>query len=481
MRVRPDIAILLLCLIGMTAGAVLFGGPISIILALVVSVAIATIVTWRTINTIRSGYTRTHFQIAQQLRELDKSDHTGMVMVDTINEISSLVSAINNHLTKEQDKVTQKTREIRELRICRDTAEFELKHLKSVIFSIAEGVMISDQKGNLVLANRKAQDIFNFIFDNNGPEPIEDVINNDDIISLVSESNYKDNAYIELTRQVEFKTTDGLRRSYKLVCWPVYDALDSRIGQVIVSYDITTEHEIQLMKDDIISSISHELKTPLAAIRAYAEMVSNGEYDDKNSPESMAAIIENQAKRLAGMIDDILYLSRIENGAVMLMPQSFNINKLLDETMLTIKPMAKEHNIEVITEYSKESLDCYGDNELLYHAVVNLITNAIKYSNPGGRVTIKSFENNKTITIEISDNGIGIPSKHLGRIFDKFYRVPGSNNIKGTGLGLNLTKRVVEEIHKGFITVSSKEGEGSTFTISLPKSQLATQQSATAV
>ncbi len=478
MRVKTDILLLTISLTGIIAAAFVLSASSGYILALASAVTIVSIITWRLVNKVHSSYTKTHMQIVEQLNELDKSDHAGMVMVNTINEIAGLVSAINNHLTKEHNKSNTKTHEIRELKICRDTAEVELRHLKSVIFSIAEGVMISDQKGNLVLANRKAQDIFDFIFDNNGPEPIEDVISNKDIISLVSESNYKNNAYIELSRQVEFKSNDGTKKSYKLVCWPVYDALDSRIGQVIVSYDITTEHEIQLMKDDIISSISHELKTPLAAIRAYAEIVAQGEYDEDNSPESMAAIIENQARRLAGMIDDILYLSRIENGAVMLMPQSFNINRLVDEAMMTIRPIAREHNIELITEYTNEDIDCFGDNELLYHALINLVTNAIKYSNPGGKVSIKSSENDKMVVIQITDNGIGIPQKHLSRIFDKFYRVPGSTNIKGTGLGLNLTKRVVEEIHKGFITVASEEGQGSVFTISLPKSQLAAEQAA---
>ncbi|MBN2064026.1 MAG: PAS domain S-box protein [Sedimentisphaerales bacterium] len=469
MPAGSEITIIAACLLGVTALSYMLLAFGFSLLAVTMPVIFLAGISLRLINKIHSGYSRTHYQIAEQLKELDKSEHTGMVMVDTINEMAGLISAINNHLSFEQSKHLKKNNELRELKICRDTAEVELQHLKSVIFSIAEGVIISDQEGNIVLANRKAQEIFGFLFDNNGPEPIEEVISSQDLISLVSESNYKDNAYIELNRQVNIRDNRGNSKSYKLVCWPVYDAQDCRIGQVIVSYDITTEHEIQMMKDDIIHSISHELKTPLAAIRAYAEMVSQGEYDAENTPENMAAIIESQARRLAGMIDDILHLSRIENGAVMLVPQNFNMNTLLNETIMTVRPMAKENNIEIITQYSDEQLECYGDNELLYHALVNIITNAIKFSNPGGQVIIKSYQDEKAILIEVADFGMGIPARHLGRIFDKFYRVPGTRNIKGTGLGLNLTKRVIEEIHQGFISVSSKEGQGSVFTISIPK------------
>ena len=426
-------------------------------------------IVWRKINKIRSGYTNTTLKITEQLQDLDKTNRNGMVMVDTINELAGLVSAINSHLTKEKDTSESSIYKIRELKISKDTAEVELRHLKSVIFSIAEGVVITDQNGNLVLANRKAQEIFGFIFDNSSPEPIEDIIHNKDIISMVTEGNYRKNDYIELSRQVEIKGSDTISRTYKLVCWPVYDSLDSKIGQVIVSYDITTEHDIQLMKDDIISSISHELKTPLTAIRAYAEMLANKEYDQNDTLEEMASIIQNQANRMTEMIDDILYLSRIENNAVMLTPQPFNINKLMDEIIMTIRPAARENNVELEKCYAADQIECTADNILLYHAVINIVANAVKYSKPNGKVTIETEDRETMVLIKITDTGIGIPQDHINRIFDKFYRVPGKHNVKGTGLGLNLSKRVVEEIHKGFITVNSQEDQGSTFTISLPK------------
>ena len=440
------------------------------IAAVVISAGIISFICVRSINKIHSYYTNTHIKITEQIKELDESHKKGMIMVDTINELAGLVSVINNHLTLENETSLEQNKQMRELKISRDNAEYELSHLKSVIFSIAEGVIISDQKSNILLANRKAQERFDFVFANNGPEPIEDVIKCPEIISLVTESNYKDNTYIELCRQIELEDKiTGMSKTLKLICWPVFDNQDQRIGQVIISYDITTENEIILMKDDIISSISHELKTPLAAIKAYAEMIAEGEFDKTEDAQKMAATIEAQAKRLTGMIDDIIYLSRVENGAVNMVPQSFNMVKLIEETLQTAIPIAQENNIEIVKRIEGEQLECYGDFDLLYHAIMNLISNAIKYSSAGGKVTVSARSGKDVIYIQVTDNGIGIAEDHQKRIFDKFYRVPGVRNIKGTGLGLNLTKRVIEEIHSGFISVKSIPGRGSNFTICLPQ------------
>ena len=451
-------------------GLLYFFGLNSHLSIIIISASLITLVSFRSINKIHSYYTNTHLKISEQIKELDYSHKKGMIMVDTINEMAGLVSAINNHLTIENENSLEHSKQLRELKISRDNAEYELSHLKSVIFSIAEGVIITDQKSNIILANRKAQERFNFVFANNGPEPIEDVITSPDIISLVTESNYKDNTYIELTRQVELEDKiTGTKKTLKLICWPVFGEQDKRIGQVIISYDVTTESEIMLMKDDIISCISHELKTPLAAIKAYAEMIAVGDFEGIDHAREMAEIIENQVKRLTGMIDDILYLSRVENGAVNMAPQSFNMVKLIEETLETTIPLAAEKDIELVKRIESSQLECYGDYDLLYHAIMNLLSNAIKYSSHGGKVTVSAKNEKDVVYIQVTDNGIGISEEHQERIFDKFYRVPDIKNIKGTGLGLNLTKRVIEEIHSGFISVKSIPGRGSNFTICLPQ------------
>jgi two-component system phosphate regulon sensor histidine kinase PhoR len=240
---------------------------------------------------------------------------------------------------------------------------------------------------------------------------------------------------------------------------------------VAVLHDITREKQIQQMKNDFVSHVSHELKTPLASITAYSEMLADGEADDEQTMKEFCSVIQSQAKRLNRLIEDILNISRIESGLIKVEKKAVSLTILIEEQLQMIKGYAEEKNIEIIGQKPIVFDQVYADKDMISQVIVNLLSNAVKYTPTGGSVKIGTEvdETANLIRVSVTDTGVGIPEDAIEHVFDKFYRV-GANKkqAKGTGLGLNLVKQIVEKVHDGRIFVTSEVGVGSTFGFELP-------------
>ncbi len=227
--------------------------------------------------------------------------------------------------------------------------------------------------------------------------------------------------------------------------------------------------ELNNMKSKFISNISHELRTPLASIIGFSETISS----DSDMPVEMKnefnEIILNEAKRLAKLISDVLDVSRIENGELELNKTDADIVKILNESVNINKTIIEKKNITLTVDFPKESVNLRVDEERILQVLNGLLTNAVKFTGNGGRITISAHEFYKEFEISITDTGIGIPAKDLPYIFQKFYKVnrPGME-IPGTGLGLVFVKQIVD-LHKGFITILSDINKGTTVIFKLPK------------
>lgn len=227
--------------------------------------------------------------------------------------------------------------------------------------------------------------------------------------------------------------------------------------------------ELNRLKQDFVSNISHEFRTPLASIVGFSETIES----DPDLPPEMKKefnnVILNEGKRLAKLINNILNLSKFEGSGITLKRDNFDAIKLLEEVTKTNKDFASQKNITLTLESPKEEIIIEADNERLYQAINALVNNAIKFTDEDGRVKIIANDLYREIEIIISDTGIGIPEKDLTYIFQRFYRVsrPGSD-IPGTGVGLVFVKQIVD-LHKGLITVQSDVGSGTTFMVKLPK------------
>ncbi|MCK4601278.1 MAG: PAS domain-containing sensor histidine kinase, partial [Phycisphaerae bacterium] len=240
---------------------------------------------------------------------------------------------------------------------------------------------------------------------------------------------------------------------------------------VAVLHDVTREKEIAKMKTDFVSNVSHELKTPLASIKAYIEMLVDGEAEDEKTRREFYEIIATETDRLHRLIENILNISRIESGVVKVVREPISLTSVVKQVLEVASPQAKAKNIKVIERLAPVYYQIEADHDMIYQAVMNLVSNAIKYTPADGAITVSVVidERRGVAVCDVSDTGAGIAADDLPHIFDKFYRVKGSSKMaKGTGLGLTLAKHIVENVHDGKLSVTSEMDKGSTFGIELP-------------
>jgi two-component system phosphate regulon sensor histidine kinase PhoR len=228
------------------------------------------------------------------------------------------------------------------------------------------------------------------------------------------------------------------------------------------------------MKSDFVSGVSHELRTPLSSIKAYVEMLVDGEADNDQTRGEFYNIIQSETNRLSRLIDNILNINRIEAGIVRVQREEIALAAVVSDAVEVMRPQARARQITISEQGSALGYSIYADKDMLYQALLNLLSNAIKYNQTGGRVTVETVidEIDRAVTIHVTDTGVGIPAEAQGHLFEKFYRVPDHKKLaKGTGLGLNLVKHVVETVHMGKVHMRSEPGCGSTFSMTLPISE----------
>jgi two-component system phosphate regulon sensor histidine kinase PhoR len=200
-------------------------------------------------------------------------------------------------------------------------------------------------------------------------------------------------------------------------------------------------------------------------------MLYDGEAADEKTRKEFYSVIQSQAQRLNRLIEDILNISRIESGLIRVKKESLSLALLIKEQLQMIKSYAEEKNIEVVGSTPIVFDQVYVDKDMISQVIVNLLSNAVKYTPEGGEVKVESEVDDTAnlVRVSVTDTGVGIPEEEVEHVFEKFYRVEANKGqAKGTGLGLNLVKQIVEKVHGGHVFVKSKVGEGSTFGFELP-------------
>ncbi|MCX6169453.1 MAG: PAS domain-containing sensor histidine kinase [Ignavibacteriales bacterium] len=232
---------------------------------------------------------------------------------------------------------------------------------------------------------------------------------------------------------------------------------------------ITVLEEVNKLKNEFISNVSHELRTPLASIVGFAETISSDSDLSRDTVHEFSNIILMEGKRLAKLINDILDFSQLESGEEELQKTSMNVVDVIDEVVKNLHELIVEKKLVISKEYPEEKITINADKERISKVLWNLITNAIKYTNSGGRISVIVQDYGKEIEIAVSDTGVGIPEKDLPNLFQKFNKVQKAGmQISGTGFGLVTAKQIID-LHKGFIKVRSQVNKGATFIIRLPK------------
>ena len=220
----------------------------------------------------------------------------------------------------------------------------------------------------------------------------------------------------------------------------------------------------EYLRKDFISSVSHQLKTPLSILNGYAQLLAEGGLSETEERE-YSQYIAQESDRLVGLIDDMLRLSRIDHREIHRKAEIFPLGEQLRRAVLQLEPRWTEAGLSVSADIP--DLDYVGDSELLYQVWVNLLENAVKFTPPGGRIGICLAAAADTVTVTVWDTGCGMDAETLPRIFEQFYQGDTDRRADGCGLGLTLCKRIVEQ-HGGTISAESRPGEGSRFSVALP-------------
>jgi two-component system phosphate regulon sensor histidine kinase PhoR len=340
--------------------------------------------------------------------------------------------------------------------------------VEAILDTICDAVLVTDSMDRIVLSNPSAQALLNFT-----PEK------NQSLTALACHplSELVKKVRCSRTRHVRHELElekDGQPVSMEAVLSSQEDESGRVVQVVTVLHDITRQKEISRMKNDFVSHVSHELKTPLASINAYAEMLVDGEAQDEETLKQFCTVIQGQAQRLSRLIEDILNISRIESGLIKVSRDNHSLAMVIRDAAAMITSYAQEKHITVTAPAPILYDQVYIDRDMISQVVINLLSNAVKYTPAGGQVTIASELNevDGRITVTVTDTGVGIPAEAVDHVFDKFYRVEANNKYaKGTGLGLNLVKQIVETVHGGKVFVNSTPGRGSTFGFVLPLSK----------
>lgn len=379
---------------------------------------------------------------------------------ENMSELSEAFNNMSNLLSKyEEHNIEQMT--------------LERNKLEAVLMSIINGVIVCDNYDNVVLINTSALkmlDIEENMIINTKIQNYIDSHGQKCFLDKIEE--FKDTPLnIIEQKPIEFNIEAG-KLTIKAMISPMFSKQQDYVGYIIVLLDITRETEVNKLKNTFISNVSHELRTPVTVLRTYIDTLCNngGDFDETTKKEFLNTI-DNEAKRLHSMVNEILDFSRLESGNIKLKKEFSNIVELIRQNIDSIKILADEKNI-VINFQSEDNIPPVPINvENIDRVIKNLLSNAIKYSQDGKDIFVNAglTEDKKYIEFSVKDNGIGIAKEHLEKIFDRFYRVENATHtVKGTGLGLHLVKMSVEQYHHGTVTVSSEEGKGSTFTVKLP-------------
>lgn len=231
---------------------------------------------------------------------------------------------------------------------------------------------------------------------------------------------------------------------------------------------IAIENARLFQQSDLVSEFVHEIRTPLSSIATAAQLLQYPQLPEGKRVK-MAKVIQTESVRLSKLAASFLDLAKLESGRSRFNFQRINMSRLLDECADLMDTNAAEEGLTFQKSYSKDMPSLMGDADKIKQAIINLLSNAIKYNTPGGEIFLRSYVEDSNIIIEVEDTGIGIPEEHQSRLFEKFYRVPGTDTLSsGTGLGLTVVKRIVDG-HNGTIEVISALGKGTIFRIILSK------------
>ena len=337
--------------------------------------------------------------------------------------------------------------------------------LDATMNSMREGVLIVDQEMRIIASNSAALETFQGVDGKLETLRLSDLTRNpsihDAFRAAVDEGEHA---------EVKVEMRRGDRRIFDLRVAPLrFESAGRSRGAIGVFFDITQIERLERVRQEFLSNVSHELRTPLTAIIAFVETLEEGAIEDSEHNRRFLTVIRKNAQRMHNLIDDILELSSIEAGIVTVEPRPVRLSAVVEDITTALASRAETRVVTLRNEVAQD-VQVYADARRLEQMLTNLVDNAVKFNREGGEVTVRYNRAETRDCISVIDTGDGVSGEHIERIFERFYRIDRarSRDMGGTGLGLAIVKHLARA-HGGEATVQSTPGEGSTFTIELPR------------
>nr|WP_321466127.1 ATP-binding protein [uncultured Desulfobulbus sp.] len=399
-------------------------------------------------------------KMKQGAEQLTKGRIDQLVKIDS-EHMSVEMAGLANSINQMAEQINRRVRIIIQQR----------NELEAVFSSMADAVVAIDSEKNIIRMNQAAATLFSLSSEVVKGKAVQAIIRNPYILEMIDFT-------LGHNQQQEQKVTLSYGAEpvmLEIHAVPLRDEADNSMGVLLVMNDLTKLNRLENIRQDFVANVSHELKTPITAIKGYVETLLDGALDDEDNARRFLNIVVRQANRLDSIVDDLLILSRIEDreGKEDIELTVREVGPVLESALQTCAVNADEKDIVIEVECDEE-LYAPINQPLLEQAVINLLNNAISYSPHGTRITLscqgsRSVQGEHLVQFSVSDNGPGIAKEHLPRLFERFYRCDKarSRDQGGTGLGLAIVKHIAHT-HNGTVEVESTPGKGSIFTLTLP-------------
>jgi two-component system phosphate regulon sensor histidine kinase PhoR len=383
-------------------------------------------------------------------RRMSEGDFTARAPTRSPDEIGRLGRALNVMSARLRGKI--------------DDLEHEQARISAMLDGMVEGVIAVDVHDQIVAMNGPARALFEVMRGRGDGKPLLEVIRNADLHALLGQVR-RGETHAVVRR--EFRVPGAPPRAVQANAVPV-ELGAGEVGVVMVLHDVTELRRLETVRTEFVANVSHELRTPLTAIHGYLETLLGGALDEPEHARRFLEIVFRHTERLGRLLDDLRDLSDIELGRVHLQLGPVAADDVIESVLAIMRPRAEARGVTLAAE-AADVPEVTADHDRLEQVLINLVDNAVKYTDAGGRVTVSTRRLDATVEIAVADTGVGIPPADLPRITERFYRVDRarSRELGGTGLGLAIVKHLVMA-HGGTLAIESEPGRGTTVRVSVP-------------
>jgi two-component system phosphate regulon sensor histidine kinase PhoR len=382
-------------------------------------------------------------KLTQMSKRMAEGEFDSKIRVSSRDEVGELAGAFNRMAVRLKEMIGLLTTE-------RD-------RMSVVLSNMADGILVTDGEGKVIMINQAAEKIFQLSPDKALGHTFIEVVHDHEIGDILQRCL---NTREQQTGLVEIEPG---KQFLGVIATP----LSEQSGSVVLLQDLTKLRRLETVRRDFITNISHELRTPVASLKVLAETLQEGAIDDPAVAKDFLNKIDIETDRLAQMVNELGELSRIESGEVSLEVAPIDIGEVVARAVGRLKAQADRAGLSLVVDIPSDLPEVLGDKERVEQVLVNLLHNAIKFTPSGGSISISAKIEGDDIQVSVADTGVGIPADDLPHIFERFYKADKARASGGTGLGLAIAKHVVEA-HGSKIWAESIEGKGATFTFTLP-------------